>query len=80
MSQYAIEIPQALVQAAQEVAQAQQTSLDDFVCVAIAEKIAASHTAEYFRTRAGRANRQTSLAVLDRIKQAAGPVIKGDEL
>jgi hypothetical protein len=54
MSQYAIEIPQALVQAAQEVAQAQQTSLDDFVCTAIAEKIAASHTAQYFRTRAGR--------------------------
>jgi hypothetical protein len=80
MSQYALEIPQALVQAAQEVAQAQQTSLDDFVCVAIAEKIAASRTAQYFRTRAGRADPQAFLAVLDRIKQAAGPVVEGDEL
>ncbi len=80
MSQYAIEIPEALVQAAQEVARAQQTSLDDFVCVAIAEKIAASHTAQYFRTRAGRADPQVFLAVLDRIKQGVGPVVEGDEL
>src|SRR5918996_1999931 len=80
MSQYALEIPEALVQAAQQVARAQQTVLDDFVYVAIAEKIAASHTAQYFRTRAGRADPQAFLAVLDRIKQAAGPVVEGDEL
>jgi pantothenate kinase-related protein Tda10 len=80
MSQYALEIPEALVQAAQEVARAQQTSLDDFVYVAIAEKIATSHTAQYLRTRAGRADPQAFLAVLDRIKQAAGPVVEGDEL
>jgi hypothetical protein len=80
MSQYALEIPEALVQAAQEVAQAQQTSLDEFACVVIAEKIAASHTAQYFRTRAGRADPQAFLAVLDRLKPAAGPVVEGDEL
>jgi hypothetical protein len=80
MSQYALELPEALVQAAQEVAQAQQTSLDDFVCVALAEKIAASRTAQYFRTRAGRADPQAFLAVLDRIMQAAGQVVEGDEL
>jgi hypothetical protein len=80
MSQCALENPEALVQAAQEVAQAQQTSLDDFVCVAIAEKIAVSHTAQYFRTRAGWADPHAFLAVLDRIKQAAGPVVEGDEL
>ena len=80
MSQYALEIPETLVQAAQEVAQTQQTSLDNFVCVAIAEKIAASHTAQYFRTRAGRADLQAFLAVLDRIQQPAGPVVEGDEL
>jgi hypothetical protein len=80
MSQYALEIPEVLVQAAQEVAQAQQTSLDAFVCVAIAEKIAASHTAQYFHTRADRADPQAFLAVLERLKQAAGPVVEGDEL
>jgi predicted nucleic acid-binding protein len=80
MSRYALEIPEALARAAQQVAQAQQASLDDFVCVAIAEKIAASHTAQYFRTRAGRADPQAFLAVLDRIQQAAGSVVEGDEL
>jgi hypothetical protein len=80
MSQYALEIPAALVQAAQDVAQAQQTTLDDFVCEAIAEKIATAHTAQYFRTRADRADPQAFLAVLERIKRAAGPVLEGDEL
>jgi len=80
MSRYALEIPETLVRAAQEVAQAQQTSLDDFVCEAIAEKIAASHTAQYFRSRAARADPQAFLAVLERIKQAAAPVVPGDEL
>ena len=45
-----------------------------------AEKIAASHTVQYFRARAGRAGPQAFLAVLDRIKQAAGPLVAGDEL
>jgi hypothetical protein len=80
MPQYAFELPEALVQAAQEVAQAEQISLDDFVLAAIADKIAAARTAQYFRTRAARADPQAFLAVLERIKQAAGPVIEGDEL
>ena len=57
-----------------------QTSLDDFVRLAIAEKIAAARTAQYFQTRAARADPQSFLAVLERIKQAAGPVVAGDEL
>jgi len=51
------------------VAQAQQTSLDDFVCVAMPKRSPPPHTAQYFRTRAGRADPQAFLAVLDRIKQ-----------
>jgi hypothetical protein len=80
MSHYAVELPEALLHEAQEVAQAEQTSLDDFVRLAIAEKIAAARTAQYFRTRAARADPQAFLAVLERIKQAAGPVVEGDEL
>jgi hypothetical protein len=80
MSHYALELPEALLQEAQEVAQAEQLSLDDFVLAAIADKIAAARTAQYFRTRAARADPQAFLAVLERIKQAAGPVVEGDEL
>lgn len=80
MSHYALELPEALLQEAQEVAQVEQISLDDFVLAAIVEKIAAARTAQYFRTRAARADPQAFLAVLERIKQAAGPVVEGDEL
>jgi len=80
MSQYALELPAPLLQEAQAVAQAEQTSLDDFVRLAMAEKIAAARPAPYFHTRAARADPQASLAVLERIKHAAGPVVEGDEL
>jgi hypothetical protein len=80
MSQYALELPEALLHEAQEVANAEQTSLDDFVLAAIAEKIAAARTTQYFYTRAARANPEAFLAVLERIKQAAGPVVAGDEV
>jgi hypothetical protein len=80
MSHYALELPEALLHEAQEVAEVEQISLDDFVLAAIAEKIATARTAQYFRTRAARADPQAFLAVLERIKQAAGPVVKGDEL
>ena len=80
MSHYALELPEALLQEAQEVAQVEQISLDAFVRAALAEKIAAARTAQYFRTRAARADPQAFLAVLERIKQAAGPVVAGDEL
>jgi hypothetical protein len=80
MSHYALDLPEALLQEARAVAQAAQTSLDDFVRLAIAEKIAAARTAQYFQTRAARADPHAFLAVLERIKQAAGPVVAGDEL
>jgi uncharacterized protein (DUF1778 family) len=80
MSHYAVELPDALLSEAQEVAQAEQTSLDDFVLTAIAEKIAAARTTQYFRTRAARADPQAFLAVLEHIKQVGGPVVEGDEL
>ena len=80
MSHYALDLPEALLQEAQAVAQAEQLSLDDFVLAAIAEKIAAARTTQYFRTRAARADPQAFLTVLERIKQAAGPVVEGDEL
>jgi hypothetical protein len=80
MSHYTFELPEALLQEAQAVAQAAQTSLDDFVRLAIAEKIAAARTTQYFQARAARADPEAFLAVLERIKQAAGPVVADDEL
>jgi hypothetical protein len=80
MSQYALALPEALLHEAQEIAKAEQTSLEDFLLAAIAEKIAAARTTQYFQTRAARTDPQAFLAVLERIKRAAGPVVEGDEL
>jgi hypothetical protein len=80
MSQYALELPEELLHEAQEIAKAEQTSLADFLLAAIAEKIAAARTTQYFQTRAAHADPQAFLAVLERIKRAAGPVVEGDEL
>jgi len=79
MPQEACELPETLMQDAQAVAQAEQLSLDDVVRAAIADKIAA-RTTQYFRPRVARADPQAFLAVLERIKRAAGPVVEGDEL
>lgn len=78
MPPYALALPEALWQAAHEVAQAEQMSLDDFIVAAIVDKIAAARTTQYFRTRAARADPQAFLAVLERIKQVGGPVVEGD--
>jgi len=80
MSHYALELPEALLHEAQEVAMAEHTAFDDFVRAAIVEKIAAARTAQYFRARAARADPQAFQAVLERIQQAAGPVVEGDEI
>lgn len=80
MPPYAFVLPEALWQAAHEVAHAEQTSLEDFVLTAIAEKIAVARTTQYVRARAARADLQAFLAVLERIKQVGGPVVEGDEL
>jgi hypothetical protein len=80
MSHYAVELPDALLSEAQAVAQAEQTSLEDFVLTAIAEKIAAARTTQYVRTSAARADPQAFQAVLEHITQVGGPVVEGDEL
>jgi hypothetical protein len=80
MPPYVVQLPEALVQAAQAAAHAAQMSLEDFCLAAIAEKIAATRTTQYFRARAARTDAQAFLAVLARIQQVAGPVVEGDEL
>ena len=54
--------------------------LEDCRLAVLAATIAAAHTAQYVGTRAVRADPQAFLAVLERIKQVAGPVVVGDEL
>ena len=63
---------------AEKVAVAEGTTLDQFINVAVAEKLAALRTASYFQERAARAD----LAAFDRILKTAGdePPRPGDEI
>jgi hypothetical protein len=47
--------------------QGRGATLNQFINVAVAEKIAALRTADFFRERAGRANVEAALALLDRL-------------
>jgi hypothetical protein len=55
-SNYALRLPASLKRAVEEVAREDGTTLNQFIVSAVAEKLAALKTAEYFATRAARAD------------------------
>jgi hypothetical protein len=78
MSNYALRIPNSLFDYAKRCAEEESVSMNQFFVMAIAEKVSALKTAEYFRERAGRANPAHAESVLRKVK--ARPPAKGDEL
>ena len=76
-SNYALRLLASLKTEAEKVAAAEGTTLNQFINVAVAEKLAALRTARYFEERASRAN----LDVFDRHMETAGdePPRPGDE-
>jgi hypothetical protein len=52
MSSYALRLPESLKQAAKRIAAADDTTMNQFFVVAIAEKISAMETAKFFEQRA----------------------------
>ena|SRR5271166_6345388 len=55
-SNYALRLPASLKRAVEEVAREDGTTLNQFIVSAVAEKLAALKTAEYFAKRAARAD------------------------
>jgi hypothetical protein len=78
MSQFALRMPDSLYGYAKEVAQADNTSLNQFIVTAVAEKISALKTEEFFRQRAQLANVAQFDALLSAVP--AVPPLVGDEL
>jgi hypothetical protein len=76
-SNYALRLLTSLKAEAEKVAAEEGTTLNQFINVAVAEKLAALRTAQYFQTRAARAD----LAVFDQLLAHAGdePPRPGDE-
>jgi hypothetical protein len=55
-SNYALRLPTSLKRAVEEVAREDGTTLNQFIVTAVAEKLAALKTADYFARRAARAD------------------------
>ena len=74
---FPLRLPASIKRAAEELARRDGVSLNQFVATAVAEKVSALSTADYFARRAARADR----AKFDAIMARAGtlPPREGDE-
>ena len=67
-SNYALRLPASLKRTVEEIAREDGTTLNQFIVSAVAEKLAALKTADYFAKRATRAD----FAVFDRLMRRRG--------
>jgi uncharacterized protein (DUF1778 family) len=75
---YALRLQPSLKAAAERVAMAEGASLNQFINVAVAEKLSALETEDFFRARAARGKREAFLSFLDGAGEE--PPGDGDEL
>lgn len=78
-SNVALRLQASLLDEARKVSETEGVALNQFINVAVAEKLSALRTEEYFRERSGRAD----LAKAKRILKRAGkgnPPVPGDEV
>ena len=78
MSQLALRLPDSLHERARTLARQDNTSLNQFIALAVAEKVSALEAANFFRERDVRGNLQEALAILDRVPDM--PPMPGDEM
>ena len=74
---YALRLQPSLKSAAERIAAAEGTSLNQFINVAVAEKLSALETEDFFRARAAKGDRDAFLRFLDEAGNAAPSA--GDE-
>jgi hypothetical protein len=78
-SNYALRLQSSLKTEAEKLAKEEGTTLNQFINVAVAEKLSALRTYTYFKNRAHRADITDVLDILERSGQP-GHVQDGDEL
>lgn len=78
MSQYALRIPDSLAEYAKELAREDNVSLNQFIVVALAEKVSALKTAAFPQERVARADHDKALSILDTVKKQSP--VPGDVL
>jgi hypothetical protein len=78
-SNFALRLQPSLMEEARKAAESEGVALNQLINVALAEKVSALRTEEYFQERIRRADRAETLRILDRAGRGSPP-IKGDEL
>jgi len=76
---YALRLQSWLKREAERLAKEEGTTLNQFINVAVAEKISALRTADFFREHAKRGNAKKALQLLDRMGTDETPR-EGDEI
>jgi uncharacterized protein (DUF1778 family) len=77
-SNYALRLPASLKKAVEAVAREDGTTLNQFIVSAVAEKLSALKTADYFAERAARGDIDAALRILKRPGEE--PPRSGDEV
>ena len=76
---YPLKLPASIKRAAERLAKEDGVSLNQWISVAVAQKISAVETAaDFFRRRAGNARAEDLKAILDRAPDV--PAMPGDEI
>ncbi len=71
MSSISLRLPESLHRKARDLAKKENTSINQLVSSALAEKISALTTEEYIHTRASRANKAKFKKALSKVKDSA---------
>lgn len=78
-SNFALRLQPSLLEEARKVAEAEGVALNQFINVAVAEKLSALRTESYFAERAARADLGKALSILTRAGKG-NPPVEGDEI
>ena len=78
-SNVALRLQESLLDEARRVAESEGVALNQFINVAVAEKLSALRTEDYFRERASKGNLAKAKRLLKRAGRASAPVA-GDEI
>ena len=78
-SNFALRLQPSLLEELRKAAEAEGVALNQLINVAVAEKVSALRTEEYFQQRARQANRAEALRILEKAGRGNVPM-EGDEL
>jgi len=78
-SNFALRVPLTLLAEARKAAESEGVALNQLITLALAEKVSAMRTQEYFEERARRAEPERVSRILARVGKG-NPPVEGDEL